>query len=260
MEISMKKYKKILCVADKGKKASMIYNKLLENYQFVTIEDDPDLILVLGGDGFMLHAIHNYMYLNIPFFGINYGTVGFLLNNPNNNELLQRIDEAKFTNIYPLELIATDINGNIIKAFAINEIYLYRKTTQTVAIKVIIDKITRIEKLVGDGVIVATSAGSSAYNFSVGGPILPIGSNILSIYGISAFRPRRWKGALLPNNVTINFEAIDYHKRPVNIVADFNEFPNIIHAEVTQNLHKKIQLLFDPGHSLEDRIIREQFI
>ncbi len=256
----MKKYEKILCIADKTKKASKIHHKLLENYQFVSENEDPDLILVLGGDGFMLHAIHNYMYLNIPFFGINCGTVGFLLNNPNNNELLQRIEEAKCTNIHPLELMATDINGNIIKALAINEIYLYRQTTQTIAVKVIIDQITRIEKLVGDGVIVSTSAGSSAYNFSVGGPILPIGSNILSIYGISAFRPRRWKGALLPNNVTINFEAMDYHKRPVNIVADFNEFPNIIHAEVVQNCSKKIQLLFDPGHSLEDRIIREQFI
>jgi NAD+ kinase len=216
--------------------------------------------VVLGGDGFMLRILHEYMHLNIPFFGINCGTVGFLMNEIKPENLLKRINATTCTNIHPLSMNAVDVNGENINALAINEIYLFRQSNQIIKIKVIIDNITRIENLSADGVIVSTSAGSSAYNCAVGGPILPIGSNILSLYAISPFRPRKWRGALLPHNVKIEFIASEYHKRPVNIVADFNEFKNIVSAKVVEDTSINIMLLFDAGHGLEDRIIREQFI
>ncbi len=256
----MKKYKKIFCIADDNKKAKQVYKKLAEECLFAKVALEADVIVVLGGDGFMLRTLHEYMQLKIPFFGINCGTVGFLMNQIKDLDLLARINATTCTNIHPLNMRAIDVDGRVLETLAINEIYLFRQSSQIIKIKVIIDNITRIDNLSADGVIVATSAGSSAYNCAVGGPILPIGSNILSLCAISPFRPRKWRGALLPHNAQIEFVASEYHKRPVNIVADFNEFKNITSVKVVEDTNNNITLLFDAGHGLEDRIIREQFI
>ncbi|MFN7039509.1 MAG: NAD kinase [Alphaproteobacteria bacterium] len=257
------KYKSIGCIASNTKRAKIALNNLVREEGFIDIKANPttnvDLIIVLGGDGFMLHSLHKYMHLNIPFYGMNCGTIGFLLNNLSKTNLTEKIEQSKVTVIHPLKMIAHCRNGYKTEALAINEVALLRQTNQVAKIKIIADDVTRLNELVGDGVMVATSAGSSAYNFSAGGPIIPVGSNLLALTPISPFRPRRWRGALLPHNVKIVFDIIDFEKRPVSAVADFKEVREVISVEVEEDQNMNIKLLFDPDHSLEDRIIREQF-
>jgi NAD+ kinase len=256
------RYNSIGCLASNSKVAKTAFSLLSKRYDLVDLKTSNkpvDLIIVLGGDGFMLHSLHQYMDLNVPFYGMNSGTVGFLMNSFSEENLLERIEKAQCSAIHPLRMNAHLSNNTVYKALAINEVYVLRQTNQAAKIKISIDNAVRMSEMTCDGVIVSTPAGSSAYNFSAGGPILPLEANLLALTPLSPFRPRRWGGALLPHNVSIRLDVIDHYKRPVSAVADFNEVRNIVYVEIKEERNKKIKILFDPGHSLEDRIIREQF-
>lgn len=259
----MSKYQIIGYLASHSPKSQAAASILKKKYNLVDVKRNPDckidLLIILGGDGFMLHSLHNFFDHNIPFYGMNCGTVGFLMNQFQETHLIERVNQAIPTLIYPLQMEAITHNGSVHTSYAINEVSLLRRTHQAAKIKIIVDKQTRIEELVADGVMVATPAGSSAYNFSAGGPIIPIGGNILTLTAISAFRPRRWNGALINNETEIGFEVLSHFKRPVNAFADFMEFKNVVSVKVKEDRTKGLRLLFDKNHSLEDRITKEQF-
>ena len=221
--------------------------------------DSADVIIVLGGDGFMLEVIKNQMDKNLPLFGLNYGSVGFLMNTVNDEDLIQRLDSSQSIKIKPLSMIAKTTDGSEHSAIAINEVSLLRETHQAAKIKISIDKNIRLEELVCDGVLLSTPSGSTAYNLSAHGPILPINADVLALTPISAFRPRRWKGAILNSNSEVKFEIIDNKKRPVSVVADSTEFRDITSVTIKQDSQKSVQLLFDAQHSFEERILNEQF-
>ena len=241
--------------------------------EFYFVEDTPkkdtEILLVLGGDGFMLHTIRANMRYNLPFYGLNYGTIGFLMNSGScglteetgdiAKKLLDRIKQAKATKIHPLIMNATTVSGEKRLLMAINEVSIFRKTGQAAHIKVEIDGKIVIENLVADGILVATPAGSTAYNFSAGGAIIPVESKLLALTAINPFRPRRWKTALLTSNVNIKLEMLETEKRPANAVADYLEVKNIRTLLIKQDRTIDVTLLFDKGHSLEERIISEQF-
>jgi len=221
--------------------------------------ESADVIVVLGGDGFMLEAIKKQMENNLPLFGLNYGSVGFLMNTVNDEDLIQRLDSSQSIKIKPLSMNAKSTDGSEHSAIAVNEVSLLRETHQAAKIKISIDKNVRLEELVCDGILLSTPSGSTAYNLSAHGPILPINADVLALTPISAFRPRRWKGAILNNNSQVKFEIIDSKKRPVSAVADSTEFRNIESVTIKQDNQKSVQLLFDAQHSFEERILNEQF-
>lgn len=254
---------KLGLIADKTEIAHDSYVKLVENYSF--IEDEKklkkvDCIVVLGGDGFMLHSLHKFMDLKIPFYGMNCGTIGFLLNEFSVEQLNTRIKKAKESKISPLSMHAVDIDGIVYDALAFNEVSLLRETKQSTNIEIQIDGKTKINSLVGDGILVATPAGSSAYNFSVRGPIIPLGYDLLALTPISPFRPRGWRGALLPGKTEFNFIIKNAHKRPISVVADFFEYRNVKTVLVKRNEEQTVTLLFDHRNPLEDKLITEQFL
>jgi len=249
---------KLAVIYSNSAKSLEIVDNLKRFYKFVPPEL-AELILVVGGDGQLLHTLHNYMHLNVPFYGINSGSIGFLMNSLNIEKLSLNLQVAKVTHLHPLTMEAEDVSGKTHFAMAINEVSIFRKTNQTAKIRIEIDNIERMKELVADGVLISTSAGSSAYNLSAGGPIIPLGSNLLCLTPICPFRPRRWHGALLPSSSSVKFHIIDQMKRPVNAVADFQEFENIVSVTVKSINNKTIKLLFDKEHSLEDRVIKEQF-
>lgn len=224
----------------------------------------PDVIIVIGGDGTMLHAIHLYMDLQIPFYGINAGHIGFLMNKPSAGLTKTKFDRilsaSQAVEIHPLEMAATKADGKIVKALAVNEVSILRQTHQSAKMAIKINNKIQMKELISDGIMVATSAGSTAYNLSAGGPILPIDANLLALTPISSFRPRRWHGALLPRSSKISFKVIEPEKRPVSAVADFHEVRNITSVSVHEQKSKIITLLFNKNHSLEDRVIKEQFL
>jgi len=221
--------------------------------------DNADVIVVLGGDGFMLEAIKNQMEKNLPLFGLNYGSVGFLMNTVNDEDLIERLNSSQSIKIAPLSMTANTADGSEHNAIAINEVSLLRETHQAAKIKISIDEKVRLEELVCDGVLLSTPSGSTAYNLSAHGPILPINADVLALTPISAFRPRRWKGAILNNKSKVKFEIIDSKKRPVSVVADSTEFREIESVAIRQDNQKSVQLLFDAQHSFEERILNEQF-
>ena len=227
--------------------------------QLVADLNQADVIVIIGGDGFMLHSLHSLHKLGKPFYGINCGSVGFLLNDNNMHNLVERIEKAEGTIIKPLEMMAIDQAGKQHYALAINEVYLFRKTKQSAKITIYIDDKKRLEQLVCDGVILATPAGSTAYNFSVNGPIIPINSSLLALTPISPFRPRGWRGALLNHDVRIKFEAQNPAKRPLIAVADYLDVDNVVQVEIQESRTQTIHLLFDHNHALEERFMREQF-
>lgn len=260
----MEKYRLIGCIADKTDKAQAVFQSIMTRYKLIDIASYPeqkvDVIVVLGGDGFMLHSLHRFMHRAVPFYALNSGTIGFLMNVHSKDCLLERLEHAECTLVSPLKMLAKTINDIEYQALAVNEVSLLRESNQAAKISISIDNAVRMKELVADGILVATAAGSSAYNLSAGGPIIPMGANILALTPISPFRPRRWHGALLPHTATIRFDIIDPYKRPVSATADFNEVRDIISVEIKEDTEHKLQLLFDPDHSLEERIIREQFI
>jgi len=249
---------KIAIISNKSSKSLEILDNLKRMYKFIEPEF-AELMIIIGGDGELLHNLHKYMHLNIVFYGINSGSIGFLMNSLNIEELFNKIQEATITHLHPLQMEAEDFSGKIHSAIAINEVSIFRKTNQSTKIRIEIDSTERMKELIADGVLVSTPAGSSAYNLSAGGHILPLDSNLLYLTPICPFRPRRWHGALLPSSSIIKFHIIEHSKRPVNAVADFQEFENIISVTIKSIKNQTIQLAFDGNHSLEDRIIKEQF-
>jgi NAD+ kinase len=220
---------------------------------------DADVIVALGGDGLMLQTLHHYMRAGKPIYGMHRGTVGFLMNEYNPGNLKQRLAAARVTVIHPLLMRTTGVDGGHHLHHAINEVYVYRQTHQAARLRILVDDLERIAELVADGVMVATPAGSSAYNLSVGGPILPINAALMALTPISPFRPRRWRGALLPDGARVVIEMLESEKRPVAAVADHYEVRDVRRVEVVSDKSIAIKMLFDPGHSLEERILREQF-
>jgi len=219
-----------------------------------------DVIVALGGDGFMLSALHQYLPLKKPIYGMNQGTVGFLMNEFVRDDLAERIRAALLSTLHPLRMTAVDRTGAAHDALAINEVSVFRETRQAAKIRITIDDRVRLEELVCDGVLVATPAGSTAYNLSAHGPILPLEAGILALTPISAFRPRRWRGALLPRTARVCFEVLNPAKRPVSAVADNEEIRDVVRVDVAEDRDVDLYLLFDPEHNLEERILNEQFI
>lgn len=221
--------------------------------------DDADVIVALGGDGFMLQMLHDEMNTGRLVYGMNRGTIGFLMNDYDDKDLLGRIDAAVENIIHPLEMKATNAYGDELTALAINEVSLLRQSYQAAKIKVYVDDKPRLEELICDGVMVATPAGSTAYNLSAHGPILPLDARLLAMTPVSPFRPRRWRGALLPDNAHVKFEIAEPDKRPVNAVADHLEVKTVTSVEICQSENNTTRILTDSSHSWNDRILAEQF-
>lgn len=221
--------------------------------------DDADILVVLGGDGTMLRTLHDCMSRPRPIFGMHCGTVGFLMNRFDIEDLPARLAAAKRARLHPLLMRARDKAGREQRALAINEVSLLRQTAQAAKIGIAIDGIERLPELICDGVLMATPAGSTAYNLSAHGPILPIGAGVIALTPISAFRPRRWRGAILPQRAEVRFSIHEAEKRPVSATADFIEIRDVVEVIVTQEDSVSLTLLFDPEHHLDERILREQF-
>ncbi len=221
--------------------------------------DDADVVVALGGDGSMLRALHDSLQHKKPVFGMNRGSVGFLLNEYYTDNLPARLARAQTFTLNPLLMRATCIDGSAHRAYAVNEVSLLRETRQAAKLAVSVDGVTRLDELICDGVIIATPAGSTAYNLSAHGPIIPLSANLLALTPISAFRPRRWRGALLPQNSTVSITVREAENRPVSAVADFTEVRDVASVEIVEDTSVSMQLLFDPEMNLDERMIKEQF-
>ena len=232
--------------------------ELTERYEN-TPPENAQAIVALGGDGFMLQTLHRNMRHDLPIYGMNKGTVGFLLNDYEVDGLMERLSRAEVATVHPLRMTASSDSGAVQEALAINEVSLLRQTRQAAKIRIHIDGKVRVDELVCDGILVATPAGSTAYNLSAHGPILPMNANVLALTPISAFRPRRWRGAILPRNAQVTFEILENYKRPVSAVADATEVRNVVEVHVREEPAISLKLLFDPEHNLEERILNEQF-
>tara|TARA_B100002051_G_scaffold37206_1_gene30868 strand:- start:1704 stop:2471 length:768 start_codon:yes stop_codon:yes gene_type:complete len=252
------KYKNISFIASKSKDAQKALNELSKQFKGVQ-PDNADVIVALGGDGLILHTLETYGKKNIPIYGMNRGTVGFLMNKYSKIDLLNKINNAEITKISPLKMEAKDISGKIYKGLAINEVSLLRQSKMTAKITINVNKKERLNELVCDGVMVATPAGSTAYNLSANGPIIPLSSNLLSLTSICAFRPRRWRGALLPQNSDVEFIVKDPKIRGVSATAGNLEVRNVSKVLISISTKLSFQLLFDPDSRLEDKFINEQF-
>ncbi len=252
-------YERIAFVASRAPGSQQAKAALEARYDHCDPEQ-ADVIVALGGDGFMLESLHRNMKRGLPIYGMNRGTVGFLLNGYDENDLIERLARAAPATLHPLQMTAVSDSGSLHHAKAINEVSLLRQTRQAANLRVLIDGRERIDKLICDGCLVATPAGSTAYNLSAHGPILPVGSEALALTPISAFRPRRWRGAVLPLRAKVTFEILDHHKRPVSAVADATEVRNVVEVHVEEDPTTDLTLLFDPEHGLEERILQEQFI
>jgi NAD+ kinase len=249
---------RIAFLASEAPLAQTALSVLSKRYGSVAVEA-ADVIVALGGDGFMLHTLRDTVDLNIPIYGMNRGTVGFLMNSFGEDALLERLEAANEEIIHPLRMRAQDRAGVMHQAMAINEVSLLRQGPQAAKLKISVDGRQRMAELVCDGALVSTPAGSTAYNFSAHGPILPIGADVLALTAIAAFRPRRWRGALLPSGATVRFDVIDAAKRPVMAEADSISFKEIDWVEIQSERRISHKILFDPGHGLEERLISEQF-
>lgn len=220
---------------------------------------EADVIVALGGDGFMLQTLNDMRPLGKPVYGMNRGTVGFLMNTYSEDDLPNRLAEAEEATINPLHMRAGSEDGSVTEALAINEVSLIRAGPQAAQLRISVDGRPRLEELVCDGALVSTPAGSTAYNYSAHGPILPIGAEVLALTAVAAFRPRRWRGALIPKTSTVRFDVLNPAKRPVMADADSRPVPNVHWVEVRSDPEINHHLLFDPGHGLDERLIREQF-
>jgi NAD+ kinase len=221
--------------------------------------DQCDIIVVLGGDGTMLETIHRFHDLSKPVYGMNRGSIGFLLNPYRPDNMLERIKSAQSVTLYPLRMTARGCDGKTHEALAFNEVSLLRQSRQAAKLGIALDGIERMPELICDGILVSTPAGSTAYNLSAHGPIVPLSANVLAMTPISAVRPRRWKGALLPAQAHVRFEILENEKRPVSATADYTEIRDVIQVDIVQDMSAAITLLSDPDHNLEERILKEQF-
>jgi NAD+ kinase len=233
--------------------------KTLQGRYTHVVPEEADAIVALGGDGLMLQSLHRFMGTAKPIYGMNKGTVGFLMNDYREEDLFERLEAAERSVVHPLLMVAWDVHGVAHTARAINEVAMFRQTYQAGKLRVSVDSHVRIPELIADGILVSTPAGSTAYNLSVGGTILPLNAPLLALTPISAFRPRRWRGALLPDYAKIQIEVLEAENRPVSAVADHTEFRNVSHVHVSMDRSVDLVMLHDPGHSLDERILREQF-
>ena len=250
---------KIAFLADKTEDAQNALSLLSKRYGCHS-EESAETIVALGGDGFMLSILHNSQFMALPVYGMNRGTVGFLMNEFSEDNLIERLTQAEAADINPLRMQAMCLDGSKVDALAINEVSLLRAGPQAAKLKITVDDKVRMEELVCDGALVSTPAGSTAYNYSSHGPILPIQSDVLALTAISAFRPRRWRGALLPKTAKVCFDVLDPEKRPVMADADSRLSTQVLSVEISSDKHTRHRILFDPGHGLEERLIREQFV
>lgn len=251
--------KKISFFAAETKEAQTAFADLTNLHNNTPLEE-ADIAVVLGGDGTMLETLHHVYKSGKPVYGMNCGSVGFLMNDYNADDLPLRLEKTKKVTIHPLDMVAIDQNGERFEAIAFNEVALLRETRQAAKLQISVDNIERIPELVCDGILLATPAGSTAYNFSAGGPIIPLSGNMLALTPISAFRPRRWRGALLPCHLTVKINIINPEKRPVSATADSTEIRHVESVEISQSQANTCTLLFDPDNHLEERILKEQFM
>lgn len=221
--------------------------------------DDAQVIVALGGDGFMLETVHDLMHAGKPIYGMNRGSVGFLMNEYAEDDLFERINAAEHAEIHPLRMKAIDVDGRTHEALAFNEVSLLRTTRQAAKLRISVDGKVRLSELICDGALVSTPMGSTAYNLSAHGPIIPLDARILALTPISAFRPRRWRGALLSHTARLRLEVLEGDKRPVSAVADNFEAPNVMQVDVAEDRDVSLFMLFDAGRSLEERVLAEQF-
>lgn len=250
--------KKMTFLASDKPEAAPVRKALIDRYGDAGI-DDADIVVAIGGDGFMLETLRGQMETGRPVYGVNCGTVGFLMNPQDLEGLADNIDAAEQAIIHPLTMTATTVDGSTDHALAINEVSLFRQTRQSARVRILVNGRARMDSLTCDGVLLATPAGSTAYNLSAHGPILPINAQLLALTPISAFRPRRWRGALLAHDAVVEFQTINPEFRPVSAVADNYEVRNVTSVTAREDRTKSMTLLFDRGHSLDERILREQF-
>jgi NAD+ kinase len=251
-------HERIAFVASSSPEAVQARDALARQYGNV----DPaaaDIVVALGGDGLMLQTLHRFMKSGKPIYGMHRGTVGFLMNEFSGDKLKERLAEAQVAVIHPLLMRAKDMHGKVHESYAINEVSLFRQSYQAARLRILIDGKERLPELVADGVLVSTPAGSTAYNLSAQGPIIPIDAPLMALTPISPFRPRRWRGALLPDTAQVTVEVLEADKRPVAAVADHFEVRSVRSVDVRMDHDISMHMLFDPGHSLDERILREQF-
>ena len=255
----MAKPQRINFTASDSKIAQEALARLSARYGKVPMEK-ADVIVALGGDGFMLQTLHATEHLDVPVYGMNCGTIGFLMNEFDEEGLVERLDEAVEEVINPLVMSAQSADGTKHEALAINEVSMIRAGPQAAKLRISVDGKVRMEELVCDGALVCTPAGSTAYNYSAHGPILPIGAEVLALTAMAAFRPRRWRGALLPKTAKVLIEVLDPDKRPVMADADGRSASSVVRVEIRSEPAIRHRILFDPGHGLEERLTREQFV
>jgi NAD+ kinase len=258
MNSSRRSFDRIAFVASPRPEARQAMLRMRHVYGSVR-EEEADVIVALGGDGLMLDTLRRHMNDSIPVFGLNQGTIGFLMNEHGEDDLPARIAAAKASVIHPLRMKATTISGETFENVAINEVSLLRQTHQTARLRIFIDGSERLNEIICDGALLATPAGSTAYNLSAHGPILPLGCGLLALTPISVFRPRRWRGALLKRESSVRFDVLDANLRPVAASADSQEVRNVASVEVREDRSRSMVMLFDPERSLDERILAEQF-
>ena len=256
--VSSQSTERICFVTNDTHEANVAAHRLRERYGHYNL-DTANVVVALGGDGLMLQTLHKVMRSDTPVYGMNFGSVGFMMNNFSEDDLVARLELVQRTRIYPLSMTVFDTTGNTKMALALNEVSLFRATYQAAKIQIVVDGETRLEELICDGVLLSTPAGSTAYNLSAHGPILPIEAELLALTPISPFRPRRWRGAILSNRAVVKFITREANKRPVSAVADNVEFHNVLEVTISEDRSQGVTLLFDPGTSLEERVLSEQF-
>ena len=251
-------FEKIAFISSATDETEKARQKLVERYGAIE-PDDADVIVALGGDGLMLQTLHRFMNEDIPIYGMNCGSIGFLMNEFEDNGLMHRLAKAEETEIRPLHMRAKTAEGDCHEALAVNEISVFRQTAQAAKLEIRIDGKVRMEELICDGILVATPTGSTAYNLSAHGPILPIDSPLLALTPISPFRPRHWRGALLPNKAEVTVIVREPDKRPLSAVADHTEIRSVLEVEIHEDRDHSCKILFDPEHGWAERILAEQF-
>ncbi len=250
---------KIAFVANPTATAQQRLQELIGRYGNAELEQ-ADVIVAIGGDGFMLKTLHDQIDRKTPIFGMMAGSIGFLMNRHDERaDLLSRLNNAVLSELHPLQMIAKDTDGHRVTALAINEVSLLRQTRQAAKIRVSVNDNVKLDELICDGILLSTAAGSTAYNLSAHGPILPLGANLLALTPISPFRPRRWRGALLSCDWRVSFDVIKPETRLVSATADFVEVRDVVRVEIAEDRTRSLRLLHDPDHNLEDRILNEQF-